>query len=575
MKKLFTLLSFVITITIFAQAPQGFNYQATVRNSAGALITKQIVVFKFSIKQTSALGTSVYSETQYATPDDLGQVSLVVGAGSPSTTGTFATINWASGTYYLAIELNTGDGFVAMGTTQLLSVPYAIYANSAGSTSNTNKGIISPIITTNQVTNSTTINPSFSASISNVNMNQLSKRAGFVYSVNTNPIYDLASSNSGNVMEVTLSSNTFTFEADRYNGWPYFLPKTLYYIRAFVITENNTIAYGNEVSFTVTDLEPPTLSAFTIPTKIIGDTPFELTPPSSNSAGAFTYTSSDPLVATINGSTVTVVGVGTATITANQAAYDIYDTANFSAIFTVENKSLLQENFEYAGATVLSTIPSSGWTIHNGSSSPVQTTSSSSLSFANYYGNGLGLAAVLDANGADMNKRFVEPSEGTPIYMSFVVKVKAPTSIALTPPTGYFFHTSSVPFGTGSATYRGQVFSQPIANDLTQYNLGLSFSATSPQATNTITKLNYEENYLVVLKYNSVIGTNNDTVSLYLFSASDNFSTEPSQAFIGPLSLPSATDISPAAVCLRQFDTNQNTTVDAIRVSTIWDLYKN
>ncbi len=127
MKKLFTLLVCIAAMATFAQAPQGFNYQATVRNSVGALIIKQIVAFKFSVKQTSASGTTVYSETQFVTPDDLGQVSLVIGTGAVIT-GTFATINWASGTYYLAIELNTGAGFVAMGTTQLLSVPYALNA---------------------------------------------------------------------------------------------------------------------------------------------------------------------------------------------------------------------------------------------------------------------------------------------------------------------------------------------------------------------------------------------------------------------------------------------------------------
>ena len=132
MKKLFTLLVLIATIAINAQAPQGFNYQAIVRNSSGALITNQIVGFKFSIKQTSASGTTVYSETQDVTPDNLGQVSLVVGNGSPSTTATFSAINWARGTYYLAIELNTGAGFVTMGTTQLLSVPYALYAQSSG-----------------------------------------------------------------------------------------------------------------------------------------------------------------------------------------------------------------------------------------------------------------------------------------------------------------------------------------------------------------------------------------------------------------------------------------------------------
>jgi uncharacterized protein (TIGR02145 family) len=131
MKKLFTLLALAITLIATAQAPQGFNYQATVRNSSGALIVNQNVLFKFNIMQNSQTSLPVYSETHQAPTDDLGQVNLTIGTGTP-TTGTFAGINWANGTYYLGIELNTGSSYVAMGTTQLLSVPYALYANSAG-----------------------------------------------------------------------------------------------------------------------------------------------------------------------------------------------------------------------------------------------------------------------------------------------------------------------------------------------------------------------------------------------------------------------------------------------------------
>ena len=133
MKKLFTLLVLAITIIATAQAPQGFNYQATVRNSSGALVINQNVLFKFNIMLNSQTSLPVYSETHQAPTDDLGQVNLTVGSGT-ATTGTFAGINWGSGTYYLGIELNTGSGYVAMGTTPLLSVPYALYANSAGST---------------------------------------------------------------------------------------------------------------------------------------------------------------------------------------------------------------------------------------------------------------------------------------------------------------------------------------------------------------------------------------------------------------------------------------------------------
>ncbi|MFZ4672209.1 MAG: hypothetical protein ACOYLT_09380, partial [Flavobacterium sp.] len=247
MKKLYTLLAFAITIIATAQAPQGFNYQATVRNSAGALITNQNVLFKFNIMLNSQTSLPVYSETHQAPTDDLGQVNLVIGTGT-ATTGTFAGINWGSGTYYLGIELNTGANFVAMGTTQLLSVPYALYANTAGSASSNNTGLISPTITTNPVTNIIGTTASFSASISNVNINQLKTTAGFVYSLNPNPIYEFTSFGGGNALEVNLSSNTYTFDS-AVQGYPDFSPNTLYYVRAFVVTENNITVYGNEISF--------------------------------------------------------------------------------------------------------------------------------------------------------------------------------------------------------------------------------------------------------------------------------------------------------------------------------------
>jgi len=252
MKKLYTLLALIVLTTITAQAPQGFNYQATVRNNVGQLLVNQIVLVKFNILQNSATGTLVYSENQTANTDDLGHIALVVGQGT-ATTGTFSTINWGSGSYYLGIEVNTGTGYVAMGITQLISVPYALYANSAGSTANS-AGIVAPTVTTNQVTNVTGVSAAFSASITNANLNQLSTSAGFVYSAHPNPIFDLAASNSGNVMRVNLNSNAFTYDTlvDGF-GWPNFLPNTVYYVRAFVFTENNTIAYGNEVSFTTSN----------------------------------------------------------------------------------------------------------------------------------------------------------------------------------------------------------------------------------------------------------------------------------------------------------------------------------
>lgn len=152
MKKLFTLLVFTITFIASAQAPQGFNYQATVRNSSGTLITNQNVLFKFNIMLNSQTSLPVYSETHQASTDDLGQVNLVIGAGTP-TTGTFSTINWGNGSYFLGIELNTGSVYVAMGITQLLSVPYALYAANAGNSQNNTPDLETVLAVNNSANN--------------------------------------------------------------------------------------------------------------------------------------------------------------------------------------------------------------------------------------------------------------------------------------------------------------------------------------------------------------------------------------------------------------------------------------
>ena len=121
-----------LELSLNAQAPQGFNYQATVRNASGDLIVNQNVSFSFNVIQGSQATDPTYSEDHTLLTDDLGQVSLVIGQGTP-TTGVFSEIDWSVGNYYLAIELDTGNGFEPMGTSQLLSVPYAMYSNNSGS----------------------------------------------------------------------------------------------------------------------------------------------------------------------------------------------------------------------------------------------------------------------------------------------------------------------------------------------------------------------------------------------------------------------------------------------------------
>jgi surface protein len=131
-KYLISLTLLLFSLSINAQAPQGFNYQATVRNASGDLIVNQNVSFSFNVIQGSQAADPTYSEDHTLLTDDLGQVSLVIGQGTP-TTGVFSEIDWSIGNYYLAIELDTGNGFDPMGTSQLLSVPYAMYSDSSGS----------------------------------------------------------------------------------------------------------------------------------------------------------------------------------------------------------------------------------------------------------------------------------------------------------------------------------------------------------------------------------------------------------------------------------------------------------
>lgn len=138
MKKFYAILCLAIAslTQLQAQAPQGFNYQATVRNSAGDLIVNTNVYFKFNVIQGSEAAVPIFTETHYVPTDDLGQVNLVIGQGTANL-GSFSALDWSLGSYYLGIELDTGNGYLAMGTTQLLSVPYALYAENSGNSTPT------------------------------------------------------------------------------------------------------------------------------------------------------------------------------------------------------------------------------------------------------------------------------------------------------------------------------------------------------------------------------------------------------------------------------------------------------
>ena len=135
MKKFFlSLVAFVtISLSSFGQSPEGFKYQAVVRNSSNAILSNQAVGLRMTILQGTASGTSVYSETFSATTNTNGLVNIEIGNGSVLS-GTFSTINWANGPYFIetAVDATGGTAYSVMGTSQLMSVPYALYAKTSG-----------------------------------------------------------------------------------------------------------------------------------------------------------------------------------------------------------------------------------------------------------------------------------------------------------------------------------------------------------------------------------------------------------------------------------------------------------
>ena len=134
MKKLFALSAlFTIIANLLCAQPQAFKYQSVVRDSNGQTINNQTISLRASLLADSVSGSLEYSEIHSVVTNDFGLVVLEIGAGVPEV-GIFTDINWGNADYYLKIEidLSGGTSFQVMGTSQLLSVPYALFAGADG-----------------------------------------------------------------------------------------------------------------------------------------------------------------------------------------------------------------------------------------------------------------------------------------------------------------------------------------------------------------------------------------------------------------------------------------------------------
>lgn len=120
---------FLIYQFTIAQAPQKMSYQAVIRNASNTLISNATVGMKISILQSSSSGTPIYVETQSPSTNSNGLVSIEIGTGSVIS-GIFSNINWANGPYFIKTESDPlgGTNYTITGTSQLTSVPYALFA---------------------------------------------------------------------------------------------------------------------------------------------------------------------------------------------------------------------------------------------------------------------------------------------------------------------------------------------------------------------------------------------------------------------------------------------------------------
>jgi uncharacterized protein (TIGR02145 family) len=132
-KQIFALLSILmLPLWVIGQAPLRFSYQAVLRSQTGQVLANQNVSMRISLLQGSESGSAEYVETQNASTNALGLISLQIGGGSVQS-GSLASINWASGPFFIKTETDPsgGSNYVLNGVSQLLSVPYALYAGSA------------------------------------------------------------------------------------------------------------------------------------------------------------------------------------------------------------------------------------------------------------------------------------------------------------------------------------------------------------------------------------------------------------------------------------------------------------
>jgi hypothetical protein len=279
MKKIIILLAIFLTAIIYAQAPNKMSYQAVIRDTNNTLVDSSPIGMRISILQGTDIGTPVYIETQTINTNSNGLISTEIGSGQ-IVSGTFSTINWANGPYFIKTEtdINGGSNYDITSSSQLMSVPYALFAAASGNSipNGTNVGemlywngtnwntiapgttgqtlsfcngtpkwglcnVTLPTITTKAITSIGNSTASSGGDITS-NGGDAITQSGICYSINPN------STILNNIVSNAIGDSNFNSTMDN------LIPNTTYYVRAFATNSAGT-NYGNEINFTTLALQ--------------------------------------------------------------------------------------------------------------------------------------------------------------------------------------------------------------------------------------------------------------------------------------------------------------------------------
>ena len=146
MRYLFSILFFIISLGGFSQAPNKMSYQAVIRDSSSNIVSNQPVNIKISILNGSPTGNTVYSEIHSKSTNQNGLISLEIGEGS-FRTGAIGNIQWSNGPFFIQTETDPygNNNYTLNGVSQILSVAYALHANTADSVIGGSAGPQGPI----------------------------------------------------------------------------------------------------------------------------------------------------------------------------------------------------------------------------------------------------------------------------------------------------------------------------------------------------------------------------------------------------------------------------------------------